>query len=263
MLLNVEELKENMVVQFENIRKGKVKEIAEFLKEQGLLAIDGLANFFKSVTAAIKEFGKNVVGDEYKSSMKFLKTIKDNIILYLTNAVKTALGMIKALFKKPLDTLDTLDINVAYLNDGSTIKAHTILGIGLIGALVILGIYKIVEKIKSLSTEKEPTEMEESINATIEAFDKTNMFFDGLQEIALKEDFVDHVSDKIKSIIDKAYFVTNDVVNFVDPNIDVVEGESKLVKLFKSMLPISLAVMVAGGVVVVSKKVLSKPVEAA
>lgn len=260
MLLNVEELKENMVVQFENIRKGKVKEIAEFLKEQGLLAIDGLANFFKSVTAAIKEFGKNVVGDEYKSSMKFLKTIKDNIFLYLTNAVKTALGMIKALFKKPLDTLD---INVAYLNDGSTIKAHTILGIGLIGALVILGIYKIVEKIKSLSTEKEPAEMEESINATIEAFDKTNMFFDGLQEIALKEDFVDHVSDKIKSIIDKAYFVTNDVVNFVDPNIDVVEGESKLVKLFKSILPISLAVMVAGGVVVVSKKVLSKPVEAA
>lgn len=244
---------------FENIRTGKIKDLWESLKNAGLTTIESISNFFLTMGNTIKEFLFGEKGTQGKTGVipEPIQKVLTSMYEFIINAVKTALGFVSNLYKKGKDTL----AKTITLPGGNEVKLHTIVALAAVGSIITLGIYKVVQAVRNSKAEEKPAEMEESIKATCEAFEKSHYLFKGLQNIK-EEDDEGFAQDKISTLVEKASYVSNDVVNFADPNVEAEEGEdSKLVQFFKKFTPFVIIAAVAVALVVVGKRVFGEKID--
>lgn len=236
-----------------DVRFGKVKNLWESLKNAGLVTIEKVSNFFLSMGNAIKEF---LVGGEEKSGIipEPIKKVLSSMYEFVINAVKTALSFISRIFKSGKAALTT----TITLPGGNEVKAYTLIALAAIGSIITLGVYKVVQTVRRQDVETEPKEMEESIKSTCEAFEKSKYLFDGLENLKEEDGFA---HDQVQTLVEKASYVANDVVNFADPDVEPEEEESKLAAFFKKFRPFVLIVAVATAFVVIGKKIFGERID--
>lgn len=239
----------------ENTRKGKTKDIWEELKKAGLTTVESVSNFFLSVSQEIKTF---LVGEKGKSGIipEPIKKILTTLYEFVIRAIRTSLNFISKIFKGGKETLS----KTITIPGGYEVKLYTIVALGAIGSVVVLGLYKLVQAVERKEVEETPAEMEKSIQVAAEAFEKTQYLFDGITN--LKEDEEDDdgfIQNQVETLVEKASYVANDVINFADPDIEPEKEDSKLIKFFKEYKVFVILSAVSAALVVIARKALLTP----
>lgn len=257
------DMEKNASTLFQSIRLGKFKEVWEKLEAAGLNVIENVSQFFLSIAKAIKEF---LIGGEPQQQMgtagkpmikksgiipQSIQNVLKDLYNFIIRAVHSALSFIQGIYQKVTSGLTKQVI----LPGGQQVKVYTIMALAVIGALITIGVYKLVQVVQEKKAEENPAAMEETVIAAREAFTKSSYLFDGILKLNEDDGFAE---DKVAALVEKASYVSNDVINFADPDVAAEEDESKLVAFFKKFGPFVALVAVATALVLVGKKVFPK-----
>jgi hypothetical protein len=231
------------------VRKDRVSDIVKQLEELELTESETGMEFFVLVAEQINLRLKGAAD----SNLSFPEPLRD--ILYtmyksILDAVNATLTFLKNFFNKFESTKNMTEIkNIG----GKEFKVYVLYALGTLGSLVVLSFYKVVKANKSTDVEDTPEKMENSIKKICSAFNKSRYLFEVVKNIK-EEDNVDQISENTAILVKKAAQVSTEVLNFVDPELDVSEDSSKLASLFKKVSEISALISVSASYVLIANQ---------
>lgn len=234
-----------------NVSPEMIKQAWKASKETGITTINGAFGFFKEKVSEIKDIhSRSNAADQALSKFNsFLITVYE----VLRKALDQARKFLLQLKTKASNLLN----KTVQLPDGTIVKPYAVLGLGIIGAFVVLSVYKLIGLIKKDEEEAEP-----ALEGIYKVLDETTDFYHTVERATLKEGFWDYVSDKIKLIIEKAYEIIGEVASFFSKENLEKYKDSQVVQMLKKFGPFVSAALAGCCLVFLSYNILKKEEEA-